>query len=720
MEELPLDFGDERGADTAPAGAASSANAPHGTQAEPSVPPAMTLPENHLVDCITSEVIPDTGKERVRQRIALALFHEYGIPRSDMARDFPVPVLDEETGKSRRKRADIAVFDPGSAHTVENLRRIVVCKAEPKNGRTVTKIRTPEQAQKDLQDLKDLLGNEQTPDRKYGMWTDGIDLFFLEKHSGRFGATFASIADWPQADETVESRNGSSRAALRRADPEMLKITFRRCHNFIHGNEGMPKDAAFWQFLYLLFAKMHDERMVREGNAAPRFFAGLHEPFNGESQQIANRVRDLFADVKDAYEQFGPRDELTLSDRALVFLVSELASYDLTHTDIDAKGLAYQELVGDNLRGDRGQYFTPRSAVELAVRILDPRDDEIVLDPACGTGGFLRETLRYRLKQWQAREGTTGRPDTDAQLIAHTERLERYARRCIFGADFDPFLVRATRMSIMMVAGIEGNVFHLDSLAFPGGHLDGLAAARDRIKLGSVDVLMTNPPFGTDIKITDPDVLAHYRDGVAQPWVRDRVTGRTIPSTNGTVTGMSPEQLFIQRAVEWVKPGGRIGIVLPNGILSNPGPIDEAIRRWILDNCWVLASIELPMETFVAEAGVNIITTLLFLQRKTVEQMEAAAIGGPPDYPIFMAIAEKVGFDRRGNAVYRRGPDGEELLVESTDTVEGRVRGVRQNITLTRKEKVLDNDLPEIARRYWEFRERHGMPGEPKKQGPAA
>lgn len=717
MEELPLDFGDERGVGTASGNVSSSVDASRGTPAEQAEPPAMTLPENHLVDCITGDMIPDTAKERVRQRIALALFREYGITRANMERDFPVPVIAEDSGKVRRKRADIAIFTSESEHTVENLRRIVICKGEPKNGHTVTKIRTPEQANRDLQDLKDLLGDERTPDRKYGMWTDGIDLFFLEKLAGRFGATYVSIADWPQADETVESRSGSSRAALRRADPEMLKITFRRCHNFIHGNEGMPKDAAFWQFLYLLFAKMHDERIVRERKVPPRFFAGLHEPFNGESQQIAQRVRDLFTDVKDEYEQFGPRDELTLSDRALVFLVSELAPYDLTHTDIDAKGLAYQELVGDNLRGDRGQYFTPRSAVELAVRILAPGDDEVVLDPACGTGGFLRETLRYRLKQWQANEGTTGRPDTEAQLIEHTERLERYADRCIFGADFDPFLVRATRMSIMMVAGIEGSVFHLDSLAFPGGHLDGVAAARERIPLGTIDVLMTNPPFGTDIKITDPDVLAHYRDGVAQPWVRDRVTGRTVPSITGTVTGMSPEQLFIQRAVEWVKPGGRIGIVLPNGILSNPGPVDEAIRRWILDNCWVLASIELPMETFVAEAGVNIITTLLFLQRKTVMQIEAAAIGGPPDYPIFMAIAEKVGFDRRGNAVYRRGPDGEEMLVESTDTVEARVGGEKRTITLTRKEKVLDNDLPEIARRYWEFRERHGMPGDPKAQG---
>ena len=104
---------------------------------------------------------------------------------------------------------------------------------------------------------------------------------------------------------------------------------------------------------------------------------------------------------------------------------------------------------------------------------------------------------------------------------------------------------------------------------------------------------MTNPPFGTDIKIEDPDILDMYRDGVARSWSRSKETGRPVAGEN-PVSAMAPEQLFIQRAVQWVKPGGRIGIVLPNGILSNPGPTDEAIRRWILENCWVLASVELP------------------------------------------------------------------------------------------------------------------------------
>ncbi|MGH3922871.1 MAG: HsdM family class I SAM-dependent methyltransferase, partial [Pseudonocardiaceae bacterium] len=384
------------------------------------------------------------------------------------------------------------------------------------------------------------------------------------------------------------------------------------------------------------------------------------------------------------------------------------------NTDIDAKGMAYQELVGANLRGDRGQYFTPRSAVDLMVEILDPRENEVILDPACGTGGFLRATLRHLLQGWREAAGTAGRRDTPEQSERHRQRLEAYARSRLFGADFDPFLVRATSMNVMMLAGIEGNIYHLDSLAFPGGHLDGVHEANRRIPLSSIDVLMTNPPFGADIKVTDPTVLDQYRDGVAQSWTRNRTSGELATNLHSPlVSAMSPEQLFIQRSVEWLRPGGRLGIVLPNGILSNPGPVDEAIRRWILDHCWVLASIELPMQTFVAEANVNIITSLLFLKRKFPSEVRAAQLGAVQDYPIFMAIAEQVGFDRHNNPVYRRSADGEVILTEQVESEWVRTNGHPVERVLHRRRPELDNDLPLIAQQYREFRRRYPVPGRP-------
>ncbi|QEV41828.1 restriction endonuclease subunit M [Streptomyces nodosus] len=679
-------------------------------------PQVTTLGEGQIVDYITNTPVKDTPKERVRQRIARALFHEHGISPGDMAADFPITVS-TDGARARKKKADIAIFVHGtkpSERSEENLRRVVVCKPEPKRGKNVVKLREPAQAQKDLQELKDLLGAEDRPQCTDGMWTDGVDFFFLKKIVNKFGATYEDRSDWDVAPESVGSRTVVSHQRLRRAEPEMLKTTFRRCHNYIHGNEGMPKDAAFWQFLYLLFAKMYDERKSR-GTGRARFRTDMTEPFSDEGRAaIRKRIESLFEEVKAEYAPlnvFKQTDEITLSDRALAFIVSELAPYDLGGTDVDAKGIAYQELVGTNLRGDRGQYFTPRGAVRLMVEILNPQEDETVLDPTCGTGGFLQATLNHLHHTWQKEDGTYGFPDSPEQTERYRDKLRAYADKHLFGSDFDPFLVRATTMNIMTLADTTGNVFHMDSLAFPRGHLSGVEPAKAKIPLGeTVDVLLTNPPFGADIPISDESVLGSFRDGVAKSWGRDKDTGELVESISKP-TSMAPEELFIQRAIEWVKPGGRIGIVLPNGVLSNPGPTAEAIRRYILEQCWVLASVELPVETFIVDANVNILTTLLFLKKKTAQEVRNHRIGTEKPYPVFMAVAEKVGFDRRGNELYKRHPNGDVVMEATVERERIRINGKDEVRELKRSRPVVDNDLPVIAEKYREFRAKYPMPG---------
>lgn len=677
--------------------------------------------EEITTDYITGREIKDSPKEHVRQRIARALFHEYGLSVEDMEPDFPIPV--KEDGKVRRKKVDIAIFSHEKEHALENLRRIVVCRPEPKSGkRSAVKFRYYEQAAQDVSELKEFMGA--VPSCQYGMWTNGLDLFFLLKEEQRFGPVFEPRADWPLADESQGSRSVASDAKLRRAEPEMLRLAFRRCHNFIHGNEGMPKDAAFWQFLYLIFTKMHDEQ---SDGVARQFYVRPTEPFTEEGRKaIRGRIEPIFEEVKKKYGPksenpiFRGNDEITLSDRALGSLVGELARYDFARTDIDAKGVAYQELVGTNLRGDRGQYFTPRGAIRLMVEILDPQENECVLDPACGTGGFLRETLKHLLDSWKKEEGTLGEPDATEELRSHQERLLQFTRKNLFGADFDPFLVRASSMNLLMVANTTGNIFHMDSLAFPEGHLPGVEAAQKTklFPLGQIDVLMTNPPFGSDIPITDPMILKSFENGLARNWRRGEANS-WIPS-EGRVNAISPEVLFIQRSVEWLREGGRMGIVLPDGILGNPG--DEPIRQWILENCWVLASIDLPVETFIVEANVNILTSLLLLKKKTKEEKIAEGMNGPKDYPVFMAVAEKVGFDRRGNTLYKRSPQGEIIFVEQEEKERIRINGKNEYATLKRKVPIVDTDLPSeprpgqpydpgpIVKAYREFRKKYPEP----------
>jgi type I restriction enzyme M protein len=397
-----------------------------------------TLADGMLSDYIAGNPVKDTPVERVRQRIAKAMIHEYGFDLGDLERDYTVAVDDD--GRKRRKKVEIAIFTHKKPHTLDHLSRVILCRPEPKaSKKAVTILRDHQQAEKDLRELKEIM--EAVTPCMYGLWTNGLDVFFLHKNPSRFGSSFEPTTDWPTADNTQGTLSVLSFTQLRQADEDMLRLAFRRCHNFIHGNEGMPKDAAFWQFLYLIFSKMYDERLANEAKLAKRQYerqfvaypAEVYPPEQKDGRELTSpereqvhrdaqarlkkRIEGLFDKVKELNGPSSPNplfqgnEAISLSPRALAFLVAELARYELSRTDIDAKGVAYQELVGANLRGDRGQYFTPRGARRLMVEILDPKEHERVFDPACGTGGFLKDTLSHLLRKMKEKEGTAGRPD---------------------------------------------------------------------------------------------------------------------------------------------------------------------------------------------------------------------------------------------------------------------------------------------------------------------
>ncbi|HCH0959447.1 TPA: N-6 DNA methylase [Vibrio parahaemolyticus] len=670
----------------------------------------LAIEDGMMLDYLTNNPIKETPKELVRQKTLRALFHEYGISAEDMELDVKVKI------DGKQKKIDIAIFEHGAEHIPENIRRIVICDKEPKKGKkSAVKMRDHDQAHKDLQLMEDMM-REQVGDKyllekcQWGLWTNGIEFFFVEKEESRFDTKFNAVGDWPLADETLGSRDVASNAQLRTADREMLLTAFRRCHNFIHGNEGMPKDAAFWQFLYLIFSKMYDERI---GNRDREFWASPTEQFDDEGRKkIRARINPLFEKVKKAYpEIFSGNEEITLSDRALAFMVSELAKYDFTRTEMDAKGAAYQEVVGDNLRGDRGQYFTPRGAIKLIVEMMAPQPHEKVLDPSCGTGGFLEQTLSFINKQLREKEAISLAAETTEEFISIQQQIKEFAENNLFGCDFDPFLCRASQMNVVMASNAMANIYHMNSLEYPHGHLKGVDPAKKTIpvgdssgKDGSVDVILTNPPFGSDIPVTDKQILEQY--DLAYVWERTENGG--FRKTERRKDAVSPEILFIERCVQWLKQGGRMGIVLPDGILGNPG--DEYIRWWLMQECWVLGCVDLPVESFIVEANVNILTSLLFLKKKTDTEKDAIAIGGEPEYPVFMAVAEKVGFDRRGNTLYERHPDGEEKVIE--EEVEERIRINGHNVVrkLKRRSKILDDDLPKIAKAWKEFRANNPEP----------
>lgn len=675
-----------------------------------------SLEEGKILDYITGKPVKDSAKEQVRQRIARALFHEYGISVEDMVPGFKMKV------DGRRKTLDIAIFKPGTDRTVENLERIVICDKEPKKGsKGAYKMRDHEQAKKEFGLLHSAMSQEEAESCRWGLWTNGLDFFFFEKEETRFDIKFHPRGDWPMADGTIGSRTVGSAASLRRPDTWKLLTAFKRCHNYIHGNEGMPKDAAFWQFLYLIFAKLHDER--RPKDQPPRFWTGLFEKqvngrkqlvdeqFDPEGQKaIRQRVTSLVDEVAKEYKDSVFRDNpprIALSDRALAFIVGELSKYDLSRTALDAKGAAYQELVKHNIRGDRGQYFTPRGPVDLIVQILDPKPHERVLDPACGTGGFLVSTVQHIDRHLHNEARVASGEESTASFLSLRNELGRFVESNLFGAEFDPFLVRAAQMNVLMSSNTEPQVFYMNSLEFPAGHLAGVKPAQDKVGLGTVDVLVTNPPFGANIPVTEPNILKEFE--LAHHWEPDD-EGTSFMKTGAIQSSMAPDILFIERCVDWLRPGGRAGIVVPAGVLGNPGT--EYIRWWILRHCWVLAAIDMPADLFVVEADVDVVTTLLFLKKKTREEIAAADLGRADSYKVFMAVADAFGRSRRGETLYKRGPDGRELLHDVVERERIRIGGTSVTRVLRRKDKTVDNDLPSIGAAYAEFRSEHREPGQ--------
>jgi len=291
-----------------------------------------SLEEGKLLDYITGEPVKDTPKEQVHQRIARALFHEYGISVEDMVPDFKMKI------DGRNKKIDIAIFEPGADKTPENLRRVVICDKEPKTGsKGAYKMRDHKQAEKELGLLYAAMSQDETEGCRWGLWTNGLDFFFFEKERARFDTKFHPRGDWPMADGTLGSRTVASQAQLRGTDRDMLLTAFRRCHNYIHGNEGMPKDAAFWQFLYLIFAKLHDER--RPKDRPPRFWTGMFEKqVNGKKQLVD--------------EQFDPEGQKAIRERVTKKTDEEIRAEDLGQKVDYPVFMAVAEKVGFDRRGN--------------------------------------------------------------------------------------------------------------------------------------------------------------------------------------------------------------------------------------------------------------------------------------------------------------------------------------------------------------------------------
>jgi type I restriction enzyme M protein len=455
----------------------------------------------------------------------------------------------------------------------------------------------------------------------------------------------------------------------------------------------------FWEFLKLIFTKIEDER-----SGTINFYATPSERENTTVATSAKkRIQRLFKDkVVLKYPTIFEAKDMTidLKPSVVAYVVTQLQGYSLLASPVDVKGVAYEEIVGSNLRGDRGEFFTPRNACRMAVTMLNPQPDERILDPTCGTGGFLITGMNHALdyidrserEQWI--DPANG---TDAERQELYRRRSEYLSQCVFGIDLNPVLVRAAKMNMVMNNDGSGGLWQANTLENP---YTWSADLRNRLPLGSMDVIVSNPPFGTKIPIDDADTLSQY--DLAATWDLDE---------NGTWTirhdkhgnrllqkSQPPEILFIERCLQLLKPGtGRMAMVIPNGILNNPGM--SYVRHWLVRRTQILAVVDMQRDLF--QPGNDTQTSMVLMRRLSPEEVAEAEATGL-DYPLFMAVAEKIGHDKRGNLIYRRTAEGEDALVSRVETVieidQKTGAEVLGKIEVT--ERLIDDELPEVATAY--------------------
>ena len=588
------------------------------------------VPPGKLICYITRKAVADTPEENVRQRWVRSLIDEYGYDREDIELQFKI-----RTGKTWR-RVDIVTFKTGSEHIQENA--IILVEAKSHDILITDKL-------KGAQQLKNAMTG--CPSCKYGLW--------VGKQRVVFDSSGNLATDIPRAGEDKPRR--PKKSDLQEAHD--LTAVFRRCHNYIHANGGWQKAEAFHEMLKLIFCKVYDEEETfggddnnEENNKEPGFAIDPKEQRSesGKRKLFEDRLKPLFKKVKDRYPYIFQHDEpLKLDATVLAYIVSELQYISLLKTRMDVKGAAYEELVGENLRGDRGEYFTPRNVCDMTVKMIqqmlgDDVTNVTVLDCCCGTGGFIvswidnvRNIIRI---QEEDRMGDVDEAKIEAKV---KKRVRNVCSKYLYGLDINPFLVRTAQMNLVMHGDGSTNVFREDSTKSPGEWSD---RSREGVPYGKVDVVITNPPFGGEVKIDDPHVLSRYELS-------------TWESTNPRKS-MPAEQLFVETALGFLRPGGILGIVIPDGILNNPSL--RFIRSWLLKRARLVASIDLPKETFAANGGVNNPSVLILRKLSTDEIRLASRSNYSSNERVFMARPRTCGIDKRGKRIFLRHPDGQEVL----------------------------------------------------------
>jgi len=422
----------------------------------------------------------------------------------------------------------------------------------------------------------------------------------------------------------------------------LLRV-FEEIHNFIYANDGLSTHNAFEEFIKILFLKLLDEK-----NNLNLFYITDDEYKNNDKDFII-RINRLLNFVKKQYNEiFTKDDKLYISNNSLSFIVKKLQNISFNNSTNDAKGLAFQKFLSSQAKGERGQFFTPQEVINFCIEIIEPKNSDKLIDPACGSGGFLFSSLKYLEKQGYD--------------------LKNFKHKNLFGIDINKDVIKIAKLKALLEEVSLSNFINLNSI-------EDINTIFFKYKINDendlFDIVLTNPPFGSQGKITDKNILKQYELGYK--WIKN---GNEYIKTNKLLTSQVPDVLFIERCLQLLKENGKLAIVLPNGILENSSL--SYVRYFLKMNCKIIAIIKLPDDTFIP-FGTGVKTSLLFLEKKQTQHKT--------NYKIFFSKITKLGYKGNKNAtpIYKKDKNG--------------------NFIYENGKKILDEDYSKALNDYKQFQE---------------
>jgi len=434
------------------------------------------------------------------------------------------------------------------------------------------------------------------------------------------------IADLPKQygkPEEWRFRKGT-KDDIQPVSKETLIATIKKCHQTLWGGGRLSPPMAFGELCKVLFVKIQDEKTARKNGQPYEFQIKTHEP----SRKLAERIKGIYEGAKKKDPQVFT-DTIRIDDTTLRILVSHMEPICFSKTDLDTKGVAFEQFMDDFFKGKFGQYFTPREIIAFAVEMMQPKADELVLDPACGSGGF----LLYALDQVR-REAADYH---EAGSVEHYKHWHDFAEKKLYGIEINDEIARVAKMNMILHDDGHTNVAGEDAL-------DRMDAIRKRsgnnsFKKGRFDLILTNPPFGAQVALTERPYLPEFFLGN-----QTDKKGKTKARKN-----QKTEILFIERVWQFLKPGtGRAAVVLPDGILTNSSL--QYVRDFLLERFQLLGVVSLPQTAF-AHFGAGVKASLVFLRRRAEKEKPR------DDEAIFMAAPEKIGYDATGRKCENQLPE---------------------------------------------------------------